>query len=135
MTTFDARGLPPRFPLDPDLEIAPADLAKALATDPSRVTIIDVRNAPEVAFASLPRSIHIPLEDVPVKGPRLDIPEDHLVAVLCHHGRRSIPGALALREAGFPAARSIAGGLDLWSQSIDPAVPRYKRDGMKVWPA
>ena len=135
MTAFDARGLPARYPLDADLEISPADLAAALARDASRVTIVDVRTVPEYAFAKLAGSIHIPLDELAVRASKLDIPEGHTIAVLCHHGRRSIPGALALREAGFPGARSIAGGLEQWSLAIDPTVPRYKRDGLKVWPA
>ena len=30
-----------------------------------------------------------------------------------------------LRQAGFANAVSLAGGIDLWSRLIDPAVPRY----------
>lgn len=135
MTTFDGRGLPARYPLDADLEISPAALAAALAADASRVTIVDVRTAPEYAFANLKGSIHIPLDELAARASKIDIPDGHTIAVLCHHGRRSIPGALALREAGFPQARSIAGGLEQWSLAIDTTVPRYKRDGLKVWPA
>lgn len=135
MPTFDARGLPPSHPLDPDLEISPAQLASLLASAPGKVTIVDVRTAPEYAFAKLPGSIHIPLDQLAARAASLDIPDDHTVAVLCHHGRRSIPGALALKDAGFPAARSIAGGLEQWSLAIDPSIPRYKRDGLRVWPA
>lgn len=135
MSRFDARGLPTGAHLDANLEIAPAEVAKLLRESPAKITIIDVRNGPEYAFAHLPGAMHIPLEDVAAKASKLDIPDDHVVAVMCHHGRRSIPGALAMREAGFPGAKSIAGGMDIWSQSIDTAVPRYKRDGLRVWPA
>jgi rhodanese-related sulfurtransferase len=120
---------------DTDLEISVEALAAAMKADASRVTIVDVRNGPEHAFASLPGSIHVPLDDLASRVSNLEIPEGNLVAVLCHHGRRSIPGTLALREAGWAGAKSITGGIERWSLVVDPKVPRYKRDGLRVWPA
>jgi rhodanese-related sulfurtransferase len=32
---------------------------------------------------------------------------------------------MALREAGFSDVRSMAGGINLWSQIIDTEVPTY----------
>ena len=135
MSRFDARGLTPGQALDPSIEIAPAEVAAALAKDASKVTIVDVRTDPEWAFARVAGSVHIPLDRVAAEAERLKVPEGNLVVVMCHHGRRSIPGALALREAGFIGAKSITGGLEQWSQAIDPSIPRYKRDGLRVWPA
>lgn len=137
MPTFDSRGLPSNYPFQTDLEITPADLAAAIKADPAKVFVVDVRTAPEHAFAKIPgvKTIHIPVEDLPSKAGVLDFPDDATVAVLCHHGRRSLVGVAVLKEAGIPQARSIAGGLDIWSQTIDAGVPRYKRDGLRVWPA
>jgi rhodanese-related sulfurtransferase len=118
-----------------DLEISVETLAAAMKADPARVTIVDVRNGPEFAFARIAGSLHVPIEDLAARAANLEIPEGNLVAVLCHHGRRSIPGALILREAGWPGARSIAGGIERWSAAVDVKVPRYKRDGLRVWPA
>jgi rhodanese-related sulfurtransferase len=42
----------------------------------------------------------------------------------CHHGVRSLRAALALRQLGINA-KSMAGGIDLWSIDIDPAIRRY----------
>jgi rhodanese-related sulfurtransferase len=30
-----------------------------------------------------------------------------------------------LRNQGFDHAQSLAGGIDAWSRTIDPAIPRY----------
>jgi rhodanese-related sulfurtransferase len=30
-----------------------------------------------------------------------------------------------LRQRGFRNVSSLAGGIDLWSQRIDPSIPRY----------
>jgi rhodanese-related sulfurtransferase len=38
---------------------------------------------------------------------------------------RSLSAAAILRQAGFPEALSLAGGIDLWSRIVDPSVPRY----------
>jgi rhodanese-related sulfurtransferase len=32
-----------------------------------------------------------------------------------------------LQEQGLRGARSVAGGIDLWSVDIDPSVPRYTK--------
>ena len=48
----------------------------------------------------------------------------HLI-VYCHHGVRSMRATLWLRQQGYEHAQSMRGGIDLWSELIDPQVPRY----------
>ena len=50
--------------------------------------------------------------------------DQHLV-VYCHHGMRSMRATLWLRQQGFHQTQSLRGGIDLWSELVDPAVPRY----------
>jgi rhodanese-related sulfurtransferase len=38
---------------------------------------------------------------------------------------RSLRVARWLRDQGFGRAASMAGGIDAWSEQIDPQVPRY----------
>jgi rhodanese-related sulfurtransferase len=52
-------------------------------------------------------------------------PEGALVVVYCHHGVRSLRGAAVLAQAGHENVASLAGGIDDWSLTIDPTVPRY----------
>jgi rhodanese-related sulfurtransferase len=54
-----------------------------------------------------------------------ELDEDQPIAVLCHHGARSLSVANWLRQQGFSKAQSVAGGIDLWSRVIDPHIPRY----------
>ncbi len=54
-----------------------------------------------------------------------ELDEDQPIAVLCHHGARSLNVTVWLRNQGFAQAQSVAGGIDAWSLQIDPAVPRY----------
>src|SRR5439155_1731570 len=43
----------------------------------------------------------------------------------CHHGVRSMKALEILRAAGFAQVRSLKGGIDAWSVTVDPSVPRY----------
>jgi monothiol glutaredoxin len=43
----------------------------------------------------------------------------------CHHGSRSQSAAEHFASLGFREVYNLAGGIDAWSQTIDPSVPRY----------
>ena len=88
------------------------------------VVLLDVRQPEENAFCALPGSVLIPLGELPARLAELP-PTDDLVVVYCHHGVRSLAGAAMLARAGFPNVASMAGGIDRWSEQVDPAVPRY----------
>jgi rhodanese-related sulfurtransferase len=51
---------------------------------------------------------------------------DRDVVVYCHVGARSAQAAIWLKANGWPRVRSLAGGIDAWSEEVDPAVPRYR---------
>jgi rhodanese-related sulfurtransferase len=61
--------------------------------------------------------------DIPSRLSELD-PERETI-VVCHHGIRSAQVAIYLARMGFERAINLAGGIDGWSLSADPAVPRY----------
>ena len=45
--------------------------------------------------------------------------------VYCHHGVRSLATARWLVAQGIPDVANLEGGIDAWSRTVDPAVPRY----------
>ena len=47
------------------------------------------------------------------------------IIVYCHHGDKSVDGCLRLWEHGFRKVRSLTGGIEAWSELIDPSVPKY----------
>ena len=47
------------------------------------------------------------------------------VVVHCHHGGRSAKACEQLAAAGFTRVENLAGGIDAWSLTVDPDVPRY----------
>lgn len=128
-TPLDARGLPPGYPFKPDYEVTPREARDALAVSTPRTILVDVRTTPEVEIASIPGAVHIPLDQIERRADEIDARPGDRVLTLCHHGVRSLKAALALRALGHPDAKSVAGGIELWSLAADASVPRYTRAG------
>lgn len=89
------------------------------------VYLVDVRNPDEHAHCRLPGSALIPLPELAERLSEVEPPPGALVVAYCHHGIRSLSGAAILIRGGFENAASLSGGIDAWSRSIDPSVPRY----------
>lgn len=102
-------------------EILVTELADRVE-DGEDVQLVDVRQPWEAALASLPNSLLIPLRELPARMSELDPARP--VITYCHVGQRSADAAAFLRQQGF-RARSLAGGIDAWSRTVDPEVPRY----------
>ncbi len=85
--------------------------------------LLDVREAWEVATASVNGAVHIPMGEVPARLAELD--GALAVAVLCHSGMRSARVAAYLAATGTERVANIVGGIDAWSERVDPAIPRY----------
>ncbi len=104
-------------------EITPEELV-ALRQGPYPPVVVDVREMWEYDTAHLPDTLLIPMGDVPGRA-HAELDPDAPVIVMCHHGARSLNVTMWLRGQGFDHAQSLAGGIDAWSRSIDPTVPRY----------
>ncbi len=104
-------------------QIDARELAALLAgPETARPFLLDVRNPEEFAICQLAGATLVPLHELTT---RLDeVPENRDVVVYCHHGIRSLSGAAILGRAGRRAV-SLRGGIDAWSQLIDPSLPRY----------
>jgi len=102
-------------------EIDPGELKRRLSQG-ERPLILDVREGWEIATASIPGTLNIPMGDIPSRLTELD--PDREVIVMCHHGVRSAQIAMYLARNGFEQVLNLAGGIDAWSE-VDPSVPRY----------
>ena len=87
-------------------------------------TVLDVREARELAICRLEGALHIPMADIPARTD--DLPTDQLLVVICHHGARSQMVVDFLRSAGFDNAVNLDGGIDVWACDIDPEMHRYR---------
>lgn len=103
-------------------EISPREL-KQLLDRGEEVIVLDVREPAELVLAPLAGARHVPLREVP--GRLGEIERDKEIVVLCHHGIRSAQVAEFLARHGFPRVANLVGGIDAWSTTVDPKVPRY----------
>ncbi|GAA4372608.1 HesA/MoeB/ThiF family protein [Agromyces bauzanensis] len=99
-----------------------AELADELASAAPPL-LVDVREPWEAEIAALPGSVLIPLGELGERVGELDPAAS--VVVYCHLGVRSQRAAQQLAISGFEVVRNLAGGIDAWSRTVDPAVARY----------
>lgn len=89
--------------------------------------VLDVREAWEIQTACVTAQgfdlVKIPMHLIPPRLPELD--RDQPIAVLCHHGGRSMQVAAFLVQRGFSHVANIAGGINAWSSQVDASVPTY----------
>jgi monothiol glutaredoxin len=98
-----------------------AELQQKLASG-GAFELLDVRTPEERATASIPDAVLLS-EDV---ARRLEaLPRETMLVFHCHHGGRSQAAAEHFAAQGFTNVWNVTGGIDAWSQEIDPAVPRY----------
>ena len=134
MTPFD-----PRVPAEPSAdagggptsapgaaeevrELTPRELAARLERGDA-LALIDVREPYEHRLAQIPGARLLPLRGIEQALPSLD--HDSEVVLICHHGVRSMATAELLQARGFTRVWNLAGGIDRWSDEVDPSVPRY----------
>ena len=104
--------------------------------------LLDVREAWEVALArinpvpsagatpgaspgapALKNWLHLPMSEVSNRYETLD--RSQPIVCYCHHGMRSLQVVAFLMHQGFDSVYNLVGGIDAWSQMINPSVPRY----------
>ena len=106
------------------LELTPQEASRLVKAE--EAVLIDVREPEEYAIARIDGARLIPMQTIPEELQKLkELAGDSKLAILCHHGVRSLQVASWLRGQGLENCYSVAGGIDRWSQEIDPTVPRY----------
>ena len=104
--------------------MTPHELADKLrAPHPPR--LLDVRQPEEHAFVALPNSTLIPLGELPARADEIEEWKDDEVIVYCHHGIRSAQAVAHLRSLGFANIHNLSGGIDRWTDEVEPTLPRY----------
>jgi monothiol glutaredoxin len=90
--------------------------------DRQEVVLFDVRPENERKVASIPAAR--PLDEAG-QAYLLALDPSAPIALYCHHGIRSQSAAQELLQHGFRNVYNLSGGIDAWSQTVDPAIPRY----------
>jgi adenylyltransferase/sulfurtransferase len=103
-------------------ELTVADVKRLIDSGKPPV-LLDVREPEEWEINRLPGARLIPLGNLPARVNELDSADELLV--YCHTGMRSARAVQFLQQVGFKKAKNVAGGIDAWSNEIDPDCPKY----------
>jgi adenylyltransferase/sulfurtransferase len=105
-------------------EISASELAE-LRKRGEPFLLIDVRQPEEWQRARIEGARLIPLGELPARVAELADWKERRVVAHCHHGGRSAKACEILAAAGFTDLTNVVGGIDAWSLTVDPSVPRY----------
>ena len=95
---------------------------KAWLTEGTVFELVDVRTDEERAVALIEGSR---LLDQAYHDALIEMDRSTTLVFHCHHGVRSQQAASYFRSLGFHNLFNLSGGIDAWSQLVDPTVPRY----------
>ena len=108
---------------DRAMQIAPAELRARMnaATDDAPVHLLDIRTRDVVHLPAAQHFTQDLMNTVLMQWPR----DRGLIALIDHQGTRSLDAAAYFAGHGFTNVKALLGGIDAWSQQVDPGVPRY----------
>ncbi|USY53288.1 rhodanese-like domain-containing protein [Bacillus sp. 1780r2a1] len=86
-------------------------LAKEVENKLNELTVLDVREAAEVAEGKIPNALHIPLGLIEFRMNELDKNVEY--TVVCRSGGRSSQAVCFLENQGFKA-QNMTGGMLVW---------------------
>ena len=85
--------------------------------------LVDVREPFEYEIARIDGAQLIPLGEIAERAGELQ--REQQIVVHCHSGTRSAQAVRLLQHRGFNNVYNLEGGIDAWSDQIDPSVPKY----------
>src|SRR5881397_2463542 len=85
--------------------------------------LIDVREPFEYEIARIDGAKLIPLGEIAERADELQ--REQPIVIHCHSGGRSTEAVRLLQQRGFTNVYNLKGGIDAWSDQIDPSVPKY----------
>jgi rhodanese-related sulfurtransferase len=95
-------------------EVTPEDV-KAMLERGERVTLLDVRDPPEVNVGKIPGAVCISRGNVETKVEAV-IPRDARVVIYCASGNRSAFVADVMQQMGYADVASMARGIRGWAE-------------------
>jgi len=85
--------------------------------------LVDMREPFEYEIARIDGAQLIPLGEIAERADELQ--RGQQIVVHCHSGTRSAQAVRLLKQRGFSNVYNLEGGIDAWSDQIDPSVPKY----------
>jgi adenylyltransferase/sulfurtransferase len=106
-----------------EVDVEDVDAAIKAGKIPSEIDLLDIREPFEAKIAQIPHSRLISLAEFSKRMHELDSARE--IWLYCKDGARSGKAWKLLYDAGFRKIKNVAGGIDAWSDDIDPDTPRY----------
>jgi rhodanese-related sulfurtransferase len=104
------------------MQIEPRDLAERL-TRGDRVHLLDIRTREEFETVKLPGAQLFSQELM--REALANWSRQELLVIYDHKGARSLDAAAYFQGHGFENVQSLRGGIDSWSEEVDPRLSRY----------
>jgi len=104
-------------------EMSPQQVYNYSNTNTDKLLLLDVREPWEYDICHIEGSTLIPMQRIPSHVNKLDPQQETIV--ICHHGIRSKIVSDFLEQAQFKKVINLAGGVNSWSQQVDPAMASY----------
>ena len=92
-------------------------------TNNENFMLLDVRTDQEVFISKIQGSIHIPMNDVPLRLDELN--KEKEIVVQCKSGKRSAKVCEFLLNNNFSNVKNLKGGIIAWSEEIDSSIIVY----------
>lgn len=108
----------------PEIEITCAAVKQKIDAGENFV-LLDCREQEEYDLVAIDAARLLPMSELQERHTELAEHQDDSIVVHCHHGGRSLQVANWLRQQGYDKAQSMAGGIDVWAQEIEPGMTRY----------
>ena len=105
---------------DRQQQLAPAAAAELVAD--GRARLVDLRTREEFDAVQIAGSTFFTQELMHELG---GWDRDTLIVFVDHTGTRSMDACAYFAGHGLENVRALRGGIDAWSQEVDPALPRY----------
>ncbi|MEE3716667.1 molybdopterin-synthase adenylyltransferase MoeB [Tumidithrix elongata RA019] len=111
----------------PIAEMTVRELKQIIDAGAKDYLIVDVRNPNEWEIGKIPNTVLIPLPEIE-NGKGVEkvksLLNGHKLIAHCKMGGRSAKALGILKQAGIDGI-NVKGGINAWSQEIDPSVPKY----------
>ena len=108
---------------DSKVLISAQELARLRAANTS-LKLLDVRSREEWVAARIDGAVLLSQETM--QEILNQWPREELFVIYDHQGKQALDAAAYFIGHGFQKARCLQGGIDAWSQEVDPQIRRYR---------
>jgi rhodanese-related sulfurtransferase len=112
----------PTTPLPYEIDV---QAVKELLDSEHSFVFVDCREPDEYEFCRIEGTRLLPIKQVGEWLPAFEAHKGEHIVIHCHAGRRSLRLTEMLRQHGFNQVQSMKGGINAWSNEIDPRIPIY----------